>query len=437
MTSATGATLRRIQLGNALAAFGNGFTMPFLFIYTSRVRGLGDGTAGAVLAVFAAAALVVLPFTGRVIDRRGPLPVAYAGAVAAVVGSLGFGLSSTAPLVLLSAGMMGGGIAVLQPALATMIVRCSTPGTRSRAFATQFFLNNLGLGIGGLIGGLMVDENDPSSFLLLFGIEAAMFVVLAAVLSGVRLPAAEILPRDTRQPRDGWGVLLRDRPMVLLCVLGFVVFFTCYGQFESGLSAYAVEVTRISTATLGTALAANTAVIVLAQFAVLKLVERHRRSRVVALVGVIWALAWVAAGASGLVHGAQAVATALLISTYALFGLGEAMLSPTVAPLVADLAPPRLIGQYNAAFALVRQLALAIGPAVGGLMAAGGAYATYIVMLVVCALGISVLALTLGRRLSPAQDLPHPTASTVVAAGGTPARTEADARPGTGEFSSV
>ena len=88
-------------------------------------------------------------------------------------------------------------------------------------------------------------------------------------------------------------MLLRDRSMVLLCVLGFVMFFACYGQFESGLSAYAVEVTRISTSTLGIALAANTAVIVLAQYVVLRLVERRRRSRVVALVGLIWAVAWV------------------------------------------------------------------------------------------------------------------------------------------------
>ena len=136
-----------------------------------------------------------------------------------------------------------------------------------------------------------------------------------------------------------------------------------------------------------------------------------------ALVGLIWALAWVAAGVSGLVHGAQAVATGLLISTYALFGLGETMLSPTVAPLVADLAPRRLLGQYNSAFALVKQLALAAGPAVGGLMAAAGAYGAYIVMLVGCSLSVSVLALWLGRRLTAGQDRPQ-RASVVVASGG-------------------
>nr|WP_314176163.1 MFS transporter [Streptomyces sp. DSM 40971] len=435
-----GAALRRIQFGNALAAFGNGFTAPFLFVFASHVRGLGDGTAGAVLAVFAVVALAVLPFTGRVIDRRGPMPVAFAGSALGAAGALGFGISQSGPSVLASSAVMGAGVAVLQPALATMIVSCSTTVTRSRAFATQFFLNNLGLGVGGLLGGLMVDEPRPATFTLLFVIEAAMFVVLAIVLSTVRLPqargagadAAHVTAAGREAPVGGWSVLLRDRSMVLLCVLGFVLFFACYGQFESGLSAYAVEVTRISTSTLGVALAANTAVIVLAQYVVLRLVERRRRSRVVAVVGLIWAVAWVAAGASGLVHGSQAAATALLITTYALFGVGETMLSPTVAPLVADLAPRRLVGQYNSAFALMKQTALAVGPAVGGLLAAVGAYGAYIVMLVCCSLGVSLLALWLGRRLTVAQDRPY--RSVVVAgSGGARAATSDGAEPVTAD----
>ncbi|MGP3979271.1 MFS transporter [Streptomyces sp. 8N114] len=416
------AALRRIQLGNALAAFGNGFTVPFLFVYVSRVRELGDGTAGAVLAAFAAAALLVLPFTGRVIDRSGPLVVVVVGAVSAALGALGFGLATSGPAVLAASAVMGAGIAVLQPALATMIVWCSTAGSRSRAFATQFFLNNLGLGVGGLLGGMLVDEHDPASFTLLFVIEATMFLVLLAVLVTVRVGrpvtaaagAGEGAGAEGAARGSGWGVLLRDRSMVLLCVLGFVIFFACYGQFESGLSAYAVDVTRISTSTLGIALAANTAMIVLAQFVVLRLVEGRRRSRVVALVGLIWTVAWLAAGASGFVHGAQAVATALLIGTYALFGIGETMLSPTVAPLVADLAPARLVGQYNSAFALVKQLALAVGPAVGGVLAAAGAWSAYIVLLVVCCLGVTGLALLLGRRLTERQDRPG---SVIVARG--------------------
>lgn len=431
MTRESGTTaLRRIQVGNALSAFGNGFTVPYTFLYVSRVRDLGSTTAGVALAGFALAALLVLPFTGRFIDRRGPMPVALVGTVAAAAGALSLGLASTAFMVLSSTLVMGAGMAVIQPALATMIVWCSTPATRSRAFATQFFLNNLGIGLGGLLGGLLVDEEHAGSFVRLFAIESVMFLVLGAVVATVRLPRgarADAGPAGAGA-RGRWRVLLADRAMVWLCVLGFVMFFACYGQFESGLSAFAVEVSGISPSTLGLALAANTAVIVVAQFAVLRLVERRRRSRVIAAVGLIWTFAWLMAGASGWVAGGQAMATAAIISTYALFGLGEAMLSPTVAPLVADLAPSSHIGQYNSVFALVKQLALAIGPAVGGLLAGAGAYGAYISMLVVFSLGITVMGLRLGRRLTPVQDCPR-LAGTVQVASHKPAAAGVEPAP--------
>ncbi|MFH0521845.1 MFS transporter [Streptomyces sp. M41] len=410
--------MRRIHVGNALSAFGLGFTVPYLYVYVAQVRGLGAMTAGLVLAVFAVAALVVLPFAGRAIVRRGPLPVLLAALVTAALGSLSLGLAGTAATVLLSAAALGAGQAVMQPALATMIVDCSPSATRSRAFATQFFLQNLGLGVGGLIGGHLVDASSVSSFTLLFAIQAAMFLLLVVVMSTVRMPRA---PRIEGVPggasaKGSWKQLLGNRAMVQLCVLGFVLFFACYGQFESGLAAYGVEAAGVSTSALGAALAANTAMIVVAQFAVLKFVERRRRSRVIAAVGLIWALAWVAAGYAGLGHGSQAMATAAFISTYALFGLGEAMLSPTVPPLVADLAPEGMAGQYNSAFALVKQLALAVGPAVGGPMGAA-LHGPYVVTFFGFSLGITYLALRLGRRLTAVQDQPALAGSLVVAQG--------------------
>ncbi|MFF7189989.1 MFS transporter [Streptomyces sp. NPDC008222] len=422
-----GAAMRRIHVGNALSAFGLGFTVPYLYVYVAQVRDLGAATAGLVLAVFAVAALVVLPFAGRAIVRRGPLPVLLAALATAAVGSLSLGLAKNAVTVLLSAAVLGAGQAVMQPALATMIVDCSTTETRSRAFALQFFLQNLGLGVGGLIGGHLVDASRAASFTLLFAIEAAIFVLLVVLMSTVRVPHAPKIEDGAPQSgRASWKQLLGNRAMVQLCVLGFVLFFACYGQFESGLSAFGVEAAGISTSTLGTALAANTAMIVVAQFAVLKFVERRRRSRVIAAVGLIWAVAWAVAGYAGLGHDSKAMAAAAFVSTYALFGLGEAMLSPTLAPLVADLAPTGMAGQYNSAFALVKQLALAVGPAVGGPLAAS-LPAPYVVTFLLFSLGITVLAVRLGRRLTPAQNQPSHARSLVVAQGG-PATEPASAR---------
>lgn len=414
-----GAAMRRIQAGNALTAFGIGFTVPFLYIYVAQVRDLGSMAATSAFVAFALGALVALPFTGRVIDRRGPVPVVIGAAVAASMGALSLGLSTGLVPILLSALALGAGQAVMQPALATMIVWCSTSATRTRAFALQFFMQNLGLGIGGLIGGQIVDESRPGSFTLLFGIEAVMFLVLAGIIASVRMPHVQgfkdARPTDPAQAGGGLKRLLRHKAMVQLCVLGFVLFFACYGQFESGLAAFGTEAAGISPSTLGFALAANTGAIVVAQFVVLRLVEKRRRSRVIALVGLIWTVAWVIAGFSGLGHGSAMMAAAAFITTYALFGIGEAMLSPTVAPLVADLAPEGSVGQYNSAFALVKQMALALGPL--GVPLGAGVPMLYIGIFVLASLGIAGLALRLGKQLTPVQDNPS-LESRVVAQGG-------------------
>lgn len=114
MTREMGAALRRIQLGSALSAFGLGFTVPYLYVYVAQVRDLGAGTAGVVLAAFAMAALAVLPFTGRAIDRRGPLPVLVVASVLASVGAAALGFASSVPAAVLSAAVLGAGTAVMQ-----------------------------------------------------------------------------------------------------------------------------------------------------------------------------------------------------------------------------------------------------------------------------------------------------------------------------------
>ncbi|MEW2550101.1 MFS transporter [Streptomyces sp. NPDC047002] len=421
--------MRRIQTGNVLSAFGLGFTVPYLYVYVAQVRGLGSGTAGMVLAVFATAALVVLPFTGRAMDRRGPIPVLAGAAVCAAGGAVGLGLASSVLGAVAAAAVLGAATAVIQPALATLIVWCSTPSTRTRAYATQFFLQNLGLGVGGLVGGQLVDTSRPGSFILLFCVEAAMFLVLAAIAGTVRLawPVAEAAGATAGGGR-GLRALLSHRAMVQLLVLAFVVFFACYGQFESGLTAYGTDAAGIDPSSLGVALAVNTAVIVVAQFLVLRFVERRRRTRVIALVGLVWAVAWLVAGYAGLAHAGQPAATVAFVSTYGLFGLGEALLSPTVAPLVSDLAPSALVGRYNSAFALVKQLALAVGPAVGAPMAAR-MHGPYIATFVLFSLAVTVLALRLGRRLTPGQEWPAAVAPSRVVAQHLP---EAEALPGPG-----
>ncbi|WP_329563791.1 MFS transporter [Kitasatospora sp. NBC_01266] len=411
-----GGTLRRVQLGNALSAFGSGFTMPYMFVYVDQVRGLGSLAAGLVFTIFALAALVVLPFAGRGIDRYGPRPVLLAGCAMAAVGAFSFGQASGTTGLLIASFLFGGGVTTCQPALATMIVRCSTAQTRSHAFALQFTLVNLGMGIGALVGGQIVNVADPASLTRLFTIEALTFLGLAAVTGTAKIPGpAPILVAENGQTqRTGLRALTADKAMLRLCLLAGLIFFTCYGQFESGVAAFATDTVKTAPATLGMAIGANALTIVVLQMFMVRITARRRRTTAMAATGVVWLGAWGAALLAGLVRGEAAAATIAIVSIYVLFGVGESMLAPTLGPIVADLAPARLLGTYNSAFALVKQTAIAVGPAVGVLLVGSGTWPLYLAAMTACTLLIVVLALRLRRHLTPAQDNAEAPAPVVV-----------------------
>ena len=104
--------------------------------------------------------------------------------------------------------------------------------------------------------------------------------------------------------------------------------------------------TVISSRAIGFAFAANTLVIVVLQLFVLRRIEGVRRTRVIAVMGLVWAGAG-APGRSGLVPGTLG-ASLLVAACASMFAFGETMLQPTIPALMNDLAPDHLRGRYNA-----------------------------------------------------------------------------------------
>ena len=58
--------------------------------------------------------------------------------------------------------------------------------------------------------------------------------------------------------------------------------------------------------------------------------------------------------------------TALLCGVATVIAIGECVHSVVLGPLVADLAPPHLLGRYMSVFSLMVTAGFAIGPAIGG-----------------------------------------------------------------------
>ncbi|MFD3536866.1 MFS transporter [Streptomyces sp. NPDC058664] len=382
-----------------------GLTAPYLFIYLTQVRHIDTAVATALFTIQALSALGTLPLAGRWVDTHGRYHLlAFTGIGVAAVATATFPFTTTTQATLTMAALLSIGLAGSQPAQSIMLARCTSTQNRSRAYATQFWLNNLGIGAGVLTGGLIADPAHPATFTLLFSLNAALLLLLAVILTTVQPPSIATGRMRERLPSPSFRFLLRHRAIRHTLLLSAIISFTCYGQFESGLVAYATEIHHISPGTLGAAMTANTAMIGLGQLKIVKLVERYRRNHVLALVGAVWLLAWIVVWVGGLLHRDRLLAATSIVIAYALLGVGEMLLSPAMGPLPVELAPAQLLGRCTVAFAMVGRLAAAAGPAFAGVLIGARLYGLYLVALVGCTVLIVLLGWRLHHRLTPAQN---------------------------------
>lgn len=398
------APARRLLVGIAISAFGNGLVLPYLVIYLGQVRGLGTGTAGLVIAWQALVSLAVGPLAGTVIDRVGARPVLVVVPALMAGGTAAYAYAASAPAAFGAATLFAAGGAALWPAGATLMARLVGEDLRQRAFGIQFMVLNLGIGLGGLVAGLIVDIHRPATFQGLYLGDAVTFVAFAVVVASLRgYGGPQVHEEGAAPPEGGYRDLLRDRALVRLALVSFVLLACGYGALEVGFPAFATAQAGVSPRVVAFGYVGNTVLIVLGQLLALRLVQGRSRSRVIAVVGVIWSLSWLVLGLAALVPSGWA-AVALVIAAPAVFAVGETLWQPVAPAIINDLAPEHLRGRYNAVGSLTWNVAGVAGPAVTALLLGTGRAAVWILVVAAGSLAAGAAGLRLRRVLTPAQD---------------------------------
>jgi MFS family permease len=393
--------------GESLAAVGSGVTLPFLFLYFSRVRGLEVELAGLALAVLAAVAFVGNPLAGWASDRVGARRTLVGGLVLVAVGALAVALVRQSWHAFVASALLGFGASIVWPSQDALLATMSDRADRTAAFSMRYATMNLGLGVGSVCGALLADLSSPGRMELLFVAQATLFVAYAAIASRLPNPRATLDALASDEQGGGYRRVLGDPALRRVLVLVAVLFAVGYGQYYAAFPAFAVGAGGLGVSALGVAFAANTCTIVAAQLLVLRLLTGWRRSRALALVGVLWAAAWAVALAGGALGGGLGAAVIFAVAM-ALFGLGETALAPALAPLVNDLATDELRGRYNGASALACTTGFMLGPALAGLaLGAGLDHALLVALVLVCLLA-TLGALRLERWLPSEANRPLP-----------------------------
>jgi MFS family permease len=384
-----------LQAGGLANMFGNGVVVPFLVIYLHNVRGIPLGLAGSIAAANGLAALVSGPLAGSLADRIGARTTLVASLIVMTAAFSLFPLIHQAWHAFLLNTLAGTGSGAFWPSQGTLLSALSPPERRPAAFAQQRVTMNLGIGLGGLVGGLLANTNDPGSFTYLFAIDAGTFLVFALILS--RVPSPEVEPVPTEEAPDGYRAVFRDRPFISFVFLNTVFIAASMALFSELFPAFAKNQASVSEREIGLIFFLNTVLIVVLQLPAAKFQEGRRRMSALAVMGVLWAGTWLLVLFGGLWLTAGA-ATGVFALAFGVFALGECLHGTVQGPLVSDLAPRRLLGRYMAMSASSWQVGFIIGPAGGGFVLQVEPYALWPIAAAICLAG-GVWALVLERSL--------------------------------------
>ena len=357
-----------LQAGNAVSFFGYGLIIPFEIIYLHQIRGFATTTAGFVLAAILGTATLVAPASGTLLDHVRPKPILIAGNLASALGYAGFAFVDRPWQAFACAVVGGAGIGAAGTANQTLLITLVTPEQRAASFALGRVASNLGLGIGATVAGFIISSDQHlRSFQTLYLFDAityaAFALVVLAMVPNRRAAAAHA------SAVGGFRAVARDRRFLIVIAVNIVLIIVGYTLYSTILPPFAIAHTRVGPAGIGIIKLANTLFIVIAQIPATRVVKRLRRAQAFAAASALWVIALLGVLPATLIH-SELGATALLAGVATVFAIGECVHGVVLGPLVADLAPPHLLGRYMSMYALMATGGLALGPAIGGVVLA-------------------------------------------------------------------
>ena len=366
----------------ALAYFtGDGVLIPAVPRYTHGPLGAGDVAVGLVVAAFSLSAFFLRPWAGRVADRWGRRPLLLAGAGLFAASTLAYGLASS-PAALAGLRLLtGAGEALFWVGALTAVADLAPAERRGEAMSLASLSLYLGIGVGPLLGELAIDR---------LGFAAAWTLAagcgLVAVALALRVP--DTRPHDP----DQGGPPARHRlvhPAGLLPGLLLLAGITGMAGFLTFVPLYALD--------LG--LDGSRGVLLL--FAAIVVGIRSLGARLPDRLGAARATrAAMALTAAGLAVAGTWRTPAGLVAGTAVFAVGIALLTPAVLTLAVEAVGPRERGAVLGTTSSFLDLALGLGPATLGLVAAStGRPGVFLGGAAVAAAGLLLLAWARPGRL--------------------------------------
>lgn len=405
-----------VALGQLLNVFGSGLVYPFATVHFHLRVGVPLSVVGLGLFANNAATAVGTAVGGFLADHGGRKPVMVASMALSAVTLSGYAfvtdVAAASPRVTPGAAFVG--VAALAgfttglyaPAGQAMVADLTGGKQRDRAFSLLKVANNVGFGLGFVVGGLLYEVASVSVFLADGATSALVAVLLALAVPRGRAGGEEAAggsdAADSLAPslRD-WGRAV-TRPRVLALAALNVGFAVMYAQMQTTVPVVAEGRLGLDASQLGTLYVLNPLTIVLLQLPVVDAVTDWRRTRGLVLSAGFWAASMAAmwaVGAAPVLAGVVLVGSHLVLRT-----VGEILHSPLVTSLMSDLGSARERGSQLSLLEVAKRLGFGLGSFVGGLFFDAGLGAWLWPTLALACGGLAVGVLLFETRVSPAEN---------------------------------
>ncbi len=333
--------------------------LPFLVLYLTRQLHLSAGTAGFVVALYGAGALVAAPIAGRLCDRFGPIRIMRVSLFLSGAVLLVFPLARTLPAVIGAVLALSLTAESFRPANMAIIGDLVDAPQRKTSFAVNRLAINLGMSVGPAVGGFLATV----SFFWLFLVDGATSLVAGAILALASFPRHRH-GSDTREIDEAIAPLshhagpgFRDRRLIFFLLAGVFPVAIVFFQHISSMPLFLVRDLNLSAAVYGLLFTVNTALIVFLEVPVNTRTSHWPHRRTLVLGALLCALGF---GALALAWDIWTVAATVVIWTF-----GEMFFFPGMAAYLTDIAPPTRRGEYMGLSQMVMGLAFAVGPWAG------------------------------------------------------------------------
>ena len=358
---------RKMVLGIALNAIGGGMTLSLLLVYLHDMRGFTNTFGGLLLSWGALVSLAASTPMGALVDKVGPKKVMIVGLLlnSAAATSLAFASTHLHVILALTAINIAG--QAIWPSQSVVLTRVTPEEHRAKIFGLNFMLLNLGLGLGGLISSLIIQEGSLRSFQIMYWVDGATFLIYLGIILTLHGEGLDKYVPQAHEPEQGsYRDVFKIKPLMLLGSGGIILFTFGYGVIQAGVPIFATQYLGLSPKWLGLIFGVNTLAIFTLQPFVMRVLESYSKHNALIAIGIIWSSSWIFVGISPALP-MIASGLALCISQL-IFAVGEMVQAPVIPTLANELAPENIRGRVNAFMSLQWSISGVAGPAITGLM---------------------------------------------------------------------